>query len=118
LTGGFLLHQIDPVEAKCAEIRKLLGGSEAIVDEDTINTYVTRNNMVVCSELYGKNFQPNVPIIHMPTFNLIQAPPLLLLAIMLVGACYSDELIPVASISKLAMRLLVIIGDQPVSPST
>ena len=78
----------------------------------TVTAFITRHNLVICSELYGKHFQPNVPILHMPTFYLIEASPILLLAVMLVGACYSDKMIPVSLINKLAMRLLVLIENQ------
>ena len=110
--GGFLLQQIDPVEAKCLEIRNLLQDSEPFMANSTVTAFITRHNLVICSELYGKHFQPNVPILHMPTFYLIEASPILLLAVMLVGACYSDKMIPVSLINKLAMRLLVLIENQ------
>lgn len=114
-TGGFSLQQIDPVEAKCLEIRNLLQEPEPFVDKTVVAAFITRNNLVLCSELYGKHFQPNVPILHMPTFYLIEASPILLLAVMLVGACYAENLVPVSLINKLAMRLLVLIENQLVS---
>ena len=85
--------------------------------KDAVTAFITRHNLVFCSELYGKHFQPNIPILHMPTFYLIEASPILLLAVMLVGACYSDKLIPVSLINKLSMRLVVLIANQPVSPT-
>lgn len=112
---GFSVKQIDPVEAKCFEIRELILNGEPIEAHDAINTYITRDNIILCSELYGKHFQPNVPILHRPTFDLTRTSPILLLAIMLVGACYSGGLIPVQHITKLAMRLLALIEQQSVN---
>ena len=109
------MHQVDPVEARCLEIRILLQNSEPFVAKDIVTAYITRHNLIRCTELYGKHFQPNVPILHMPTFNLTEASPILLLAIMVVGACYSDDLIPNSHTNKLAMRLLVLIENQPVT---
>jgi len=113
--GGFSVEQIDPVEAKCIEIRTLLHRSEPLVPDDVISTYITRDNLLLCSKLYGDHFQRNLPILHSPTFKLIDTSPILLLAITLVGACYSDGLIPAAYITKLAIRLLILIQNQPVS---
>ena len=113
-TTGFSVEQIDPVEAKCVEIKNLLQTSEPFLSGETIWGHVTRHNLVTCVELYGRFFQPNVPILHMPTFNLTNAPTILLSAMMLVGACYSDSLIPFSHITKLAMQLLVLIEQQPV----
>ena len=112
-TGGFSLHQIDPVGAKCLEIQTLLRNSEAFVSPDIVTRYLTRTNLATCIELYGRHFQPNVPILHMPTFNVAKTSPILLLAMMLVGACYSNKLIPVSHINKLAMQLLTLIEHQP-----
>ena len=112
--GGFTMSQLDPTEAKCLEIRALLAGSWTSKDEDAL-AYINRSNLVLCVGLYGKRFQPNLPIIHLPTFTLIETSPTLLLALMLVGACCSESSVPRAIIDKLAMRLLFSIGSQAVS---
>lgn len=70
--------------------------------------------MTYLCHLYGKHFQSSLPIVHSPTFDMLKSPPILLLAIMLVGACYAKETIPPAQITKLAMRLLTAIGLEPV----
>lgn len=113
-TSGFSFQQIDPVEAKCVEIKTLLQTSEPFLSNETVSHHITRHNLITCVELYGRCFQPNVPIVHTPSFNLIKTPPILLCAMMLVGACYSDSLIPLSHLTKLAMQLLVIIEQQPV----
>lgn len=114
LVRGFSQDRIDPVESKCCLMREVLLNGEPLGAHKEVKTYVTRENVTLCSELYGKHFQPNVPILHRPTFDLTQTSPILLVAIMLVGACYKEDLIPVYESSKLAMRLLVIIEQQPV----
>ena len=115
---GFSTKQVDPVESKCAAIRTLLQGSEPLVTEDMIARYINRETLLVCIQSYGNYFQRNLPILHSPTFELIETSPILLLAIMLVGASYSDDLIRAAHIVKFAMRLLILIENQPVSSST
>ena len=113
----FSLLQIDPVEAKCIEIQTLLEGSEPLVTQDMIYQCVTHRNLLLFSRLYSKHFQYNFLILHSPSFKLIETPPILLLAIMLIGACYAEkpESLPSAYVTKLAMRLLVIVENQPVS---
>lgn len=115
LGNGFSLARLDPVEAKCYQIIELLKRSEPIVSEDLAYPYITRYNLVHLCHLYGKYFQRNLPIIHSPTFDVLKSPPILLLAIILVGACYSEGFIPADDVTKLAMRLLTVIADEPVS---
>ena len=106
---------MDPVEAKCDEVRHLLKGSEPLVTEEMISTYFTRENLLLFTGLYGKVWQRNYPILHAPTFELIETSPILLLAIMIVGANCCEGPIPMADIVKLAIRLLILIQNQPVS---
>ena len=113
--NGFSLEQMDPVEAKCEEIRSLLKGSEPLVTHDMISVFVTRENLFLFSQLYGQHFQRNFPILHVPSFRLIQTPAFLLLAIMIAGSCYSNNQVPISSIIGLAMQTLTLIEDQPVS---
>lgn len=71
-------------------------------------------NLLRFSRLYGVKFRGHFSVLHAPSFNLAQTPPLLLLAIMLVGACYANKQVSTAHITKLAMRLLMLIVNQPV----
>ena len=112
---GFSLARLDPIEAKCSEIIDLLKRSDPTDSEEIIHPYITRNNMVRSCHLYGKHFQHNLPIIHSPSFDILKSPPILLLAVMLVGACYSEDSIPPAQVTMLAMRLLAVIGSEPAS---
>lgn len=112
---GFSLARLDPIEAKCTEIIDLLKQSDPTDAEEIIYSCITRNNMVRSCHLYGKHFQHNLPIIHSPSFDILKSPPILLLAVMLVGACYADDSIPPAQVTKLAMRLLAAIGAAPAS---
>ena len=112
--GGFSIRQIDPVEAKVAEIRALLQTSdEPPLDPNMINCYITRETLVASIELYGKHWQPNVPLLHMATFDVTHASPILLSAILLVGACYSESLMPPGCIMALGVRLGLAIESQP-----
>lgn len=113
--SGFAIAQLDPAEAKCLEVKALLEESLAFAKDDDALAYINRGNLVLCVGLYGKHFQPNLPDIHMPTFMLTETSPSLLLALMLVGACYSEGALPRAVIEKLAMRLLHSIGNRTVS---
>ena len=112
--NGFSLARLDPLEAKCNQIIELLKRSGTLDSENTTYSYITRHNMVHLCHLYGKHFQHNLPIIHSPTFDMLKSPPILLLAIMLVAACYSKGFIPPAEVTKLAMRLLTAIAAEPV----
>ena len=113
-SSGFSLTRLDPLESKCNELIDLLKRADPLNSNKAIYPYISRHNMVHLCHLYGQNFQNNVPIIHSPTFDMVKAPPILLLAIMLVGACYSEDSIPAAQITKLAMQLLTVIGLEPV----
>ena len=112
---GFSLARLDPIEAKCSEIIDLLKRSDPSDSEEILHSYITRNKMVSLCHLYGKHFQHNMPIIHSPSFDILKSPPILLLAIMLVGACYAEDSIPPPQVTKLAMRLLAAIGAEPAS---
>ena len=107
----FSLPQIDPLEFKCVEMRNLLKESAA---NDLVAKFIARDNLVKCIGLCGKHFLPNIPILHLATFHITETPSILLLAMMLVGACYSENIIPGPKLYDLAMRLLVIVNNQPV----
>lgn len=113
-TEGFQLQQVDTVEAKCDELRSYLRSSPANLPDGFIENYIARDQLVRCIELYGKHYQPIMPILHMPTFNLTTTQPVLLLAMMLVGACYSENDIPEAAIVQCAIHVLILIEDLPV----
>jgi Fungal specific transcription factor domain len=119
MDSGFSLTRLDPLEAKRNQIIELLRRSTPLDSENATYPYITRQNMVHLCHLYGRHFQHNLPIIHAPTFDMLKTPPILLLAVMLVGACYSKGSIPPAEVTKLAMRLLTAIAAEPViSPSS
>ncbi len=114
---NFLLQNLDPLEAKCAELRELLKGAEPLVNENDINQYITRDITLRSAQLYGEYLAPNMPILHVPTFKVSNAPAPLVLAVILGGACYSRDLIPPGVITKFAMGLLIMIESQTVSNS-
>jgi hypothetical protein len=113
--GGFNLSQLDPVEAKCIEIRALLSALGRSAPDGSTLSYVNRSNLIHCVGLYGKHFQPNLPIIHRSTFTIAETSPALLLALMLVGACYSEKTVPRTIVDQLTMHLSAWIGSQTVS---
>ena len=112
--GAFNLRQLDPVEAKCIEIRDLLSETETLVQIDEISTYITRHNVLLCAQLFGTHLSRSVPILHPSTFMLTEAPPILALAIILAGSCYSKNVIAANCITKFAMSLLILIERQKV----
>jgi hypothetical protein len=116
--GGFSLEQIDPVEAKCTEIRNLLKGSEPLITEEIISKCITRENLLLFLHSYGKDYLRNFPILHSPSFNLTNTPSILLLSMFCVGASYCEGVILPSYVLKLAMRVLLEIEHQPVSTST
>ena len=118
IADGFSLARLDPIAAKCSQIIDLLKESEVPDSEGSSYVYITRDNLVRTCHHYGKHFQHNLPIIHSPSFNVLESPPILLLAVMLVGSCYTENSIPPAQVTKLAMRLLSVIGSQPASSNS
>ena len=114
-TDNFSLHKLDPLRCKCEEIIEVLKRADAHDADQAIYSYITRDNMVYLCHLYGKHFQQNMSIIHAPTFAIWNSPPTLILAIMLVGACYSPDTIPASQVAKLARKLLTTMALEPVS---
>ena len=114
LPGGFTLLQLDPVEAKCSAIKQLLADTIPLTNAEDLDNYITRTNLLLCGRLFGLNFARNIPILHSPSFMLTEAPPLLLLAIFVAGACYSEDAIPAKCVTKFTMGLLISIERQTV----
>ena len=114
MSDCFSLDQLDPVIAKCRELQSLLRGHLISLCEDDITSYITRENLLITLKEYGKNYQRHIPIIHPPTFNLYEAPPLLLLAMFCVGACYAEIVRSPQHIFRIAMCVLLSVEKQPV----
>lgn len=112
--SAFNLRQLDPVEAKCIEIRELLYGTDTLVQKHEISSYITRQNVLLCGQLFGTHLSRSVPILHPATFMLTEAPPILVLAVLLAGACYSNSIIPSNCITRFAMNLLILIEREKV----
>ena len=112
---GLLLPQVDSVEGKCLEIREYLCSSQTGLDARSVSKYITRDRLVACVQSYGVHYQAVQPILHLPTFELGKTSPILLVAIMLVGACYSDDLMPPSTIVQCAIHVLLLIERSPVS---
>lgn len=113
-SAGLHLHQVDGVEAKCIEIRHLLQSIQTGIPIEPVLQYVTRDRLVNCIQLYAKHYQPVQPLLHLPTFDLTMTETSLLSAIMLVGACYSNNDIPAAIVVQGAIQLLHVMETSPV----
>lgn len=111
---GLQIQQIDSVEGKCVEIRSLLQGFHTGIHLDSMLEYITRDRLVECIHLYSKYYQSAQPILHLPTFELNKTSPSLLLAMMLVGACYSSSGIPARIIVQCAIHALHVIEGSTV----
>ena len=111
---GFSLEQTDPIEAKCASMHILLQRQSKDPLKSIIALCMTREKILICHQLYGMHFQYHYPILHLPTHKFLDASPKLLLAMVLAGAYYSNNLIPVSEISKFALRLITLIENQQV----
>ena len=115
-TEGLPLQRVDLVEAKCIEMRKYLTNFTRGVDPNAIGQYITRERLVNCVQLFAKHYQSIQPIIHLPTFELTDTPPDLLLAMMLVGACYSKNIIPSSTVVQAAIHVVLTIESSSVGP--
>lgn len=116
-TEGLHLQQLDSVEAKCVELRNHIGRFQTSIDHTILFKYITRDRLVDCVQLYAKCFQSIQPILHLPTFELTKTPPDLLIAMMLVGACYSGGLIPPTIVVQGAIHMLLVLECSSVSAS-
>lgn len=108
-TEGLQLRQIDTVEAKCLEIQSYIGAFQTGIDHTILSKYLTRDRLVDCVQLYAKCFQSIHPILHLPTFELTKTPPDLLVAMVLVGACYSSNIIPPTIVVQGAIHMLLVL---------
>lgn len=115
-TDGLPPQRIDLVEAKCIEMRRYLTSFTSGVDPQAIGQYITRERLVDCIQLFAKHYQSIQPIIHLPTFELTDTAPDLLLAMMLVGACYSKNIIPPSTVVQTAIHIVLTIESSPVCP--
>lgn len=88
----------DPMEQKLAKLVEFCTTHASTHDramdsqnEATLRAILTFDNVKLFLEEY-KNFQGHWPLLHMPTFNPAHANDALLLAIISIGAVYSDKL--------------------------
>ena len=109
------LAQIDPVEARCGDMKSLLRSDGRRISDEVINTCITREKIVQAIGLFGQHFQRHLPILHAASFSLSQAPSGLLLAMFCVGACYDNTIMDTENILRTAMHILTDIESQPVS---
>jgi len=91
----------------------LLSDSEPLLTDEIISTCVTRENLLLFLESFGRDYTKNLPVLHSPTFSLSTTPPILLMAMFCVGACYCEGIVPPTYIFKISMRVLMMIAHQP-----
>ncbi|KIW20479.1 hypothetical protein PV08_01054 [Exophiala spinifera] len=103
---GFSMEQSDPVEAKCAAICALLRKLDTSASEDDLERYSSREQVLQFHQLYGRHFQYHFPILHSPSHSLPSSSPILLLAIVLAGAHYSQPSNPGHRLLHFAVRLI------------
>ncbi|KAJ5118201.1 c2h2 transcription factor [Penicillium atrosanguineum] len=106
------LEQLDPLFAKCAAIKALLQEPGPVVPEGVLTSSINRNNLLLALQLFSQNFQRHIPFLHVPTFDLATASPLLVLAMFIVGVCYTDIIRPANHIFSMAIQVLVHIERQ------
>lgn len=106
------LEQLDPLQAKCSAIQALLRGPGPALPEEVVMKSINRDNMLQALQLFGRNFQHHVPLLHASTFDLATASPLLVLAMFVVGSCYADIVRPAKYMFSMAMRVLVHVEKQ------
>lgn len=109
------LEQLDPLFAKCAAIKALLREPRLAVPEDILTNSINRDNLLLALQLFSQNFQRHIPFLHAPTFHLAAANPLLVLAMFVVGVCYTDIVRPPNDIFPMAIQVFVHIERQQVS---
>ena len=109
--------QLDPLEVKCAEIKKMFTKPGSVTTTE-FDSFITRDNMIRYVQLYGSHFHPHIPILHLPTFEMIKTSNTLLLAMMIAGACYCEDYVPPPTIARLSMRLLLLVDGAAVSHYT
>ena len=112
---GLKMHQIDAVEGKCIEIRHLLESVQTGIPLEPILTHINRDRLVRLVQSYASHYHPVQPIIHLPTFAVTSTPASLLLAIMLVGGCYTSKEVPLEIIVQCAIHLLHVMEASSVS---
>ena len=103
---GFSENQTDPVEARCREIRDMLNEPKFSITTEEATSFISRSNLIHYCNLFGRHFLCHYPILHCPSFRLTECSPLLLLAMSIVGSCYSDLTTPPKLLVKLAVGLL------------
>lgn len=106
LSRGFSVEQSDPVHAKCGAIRAVLRSVDTSVSEDELERYSSREQVLQYHQLYGRHFQYHFPILHSPSHSLLTSSPILLLAMVLAGAHYSQNSTHAYRLPHFAVRLI------------
>ena len=113
--AGFSLEQTDPVEARCEEIRDMFRKPGSSIMAEEITDLITRANLIHLCALFGRHFLRHYPVLHRPSFHLTDTSPHLLLAMLIIGECYSDLVVNANLLIRLAVGLLQTIECSPVS---
>lgn len=89
-----------------------------MVPEEVVVRSINRDSLLQALQLFGRNFQRHIPFLHAPTFDLTTSSPILVLAMFVAGACYTDLVRPAKYLYSMARRVLVHIERQQVGWSS
>jgi len=105
--GWEISHQIDPFQVKCDRLIAICfpenpgqgssptglpdQGIESGPTADGLKEWLTPDHVKHFVRLFFINFQGHFPMIHLPTFNMLTIADGLLLAMICIGAVYSDK---------------------------
>ncbi|KAF4547620.1 Fungal specific transcription factor domain-containing protein 30 [Elsinoe fawcettii] len=89
LPAGINLSQISPILAHRTSFLDFLRSREQYTEH--IDTWLSETNIVSFITAYFGSFHAHTPMIHVPTWNISSARSYLILAMVLVGAVYSND---------------------------
>ena len=84
------LSQIDPLEARCVQIREACNKGKYAVSAASasfLTSFIAKQNV----GLYTKTFAHHTPIVHLPTFDITTVSDILLYAMVSVGGAYTID---------------------------
>ena len=99
-------------------MRNLLSEKALTMIDKKITAYITPENLLLFFQRFRQQYRRTWVFLHDLSFELTRCPPILSLAIMVVGGCYSPDRIPIEDVVSLAILVMRLIENQPVSLSS